>query len=225
MRRSPSVTVMADVPSPFVAERGNSNPCGNMESLERNDASRCENNVLPLEESIKSSTVLQAESAPGKPDESAGEIANGARDLASGDQRSSLELPQSAYLKGDSPMEISTAGDFAGFTADNFKGVEETSGNELLCLPPEFEKYWKAVEENPQDFTGWTYLLQYVEQENNLWASRKAFDEFFMRYPYCYGYWKKYADFERKFGNVEHAEEVRWRNFYILLNWCHKAIV
>lgn len=26
-------------------------------------------------------------------------------------------------------------------------------------------KYWNAVNENPQDFTSWTYLLQYVEQE------------------------------------------------------------
>ena len=29
----------------------------------------------------------------------------------------------------------------------------------------ELEKYWRAVKENPQDFTGWTYLLQFVEQE------------------------------------------------------------
>ena len=29
----------------------------------------------------------------------------------------------------------------------------------------ELEKYWRAVKDNPQDFTGWTYLLQYVEQE------------------------------------------------------------
>ena len=26
-------------------------------------------------------------------------------------------------------------------------------------------KYWKAVQENPADFTSWTYLLQFVEQE------------------------------------------------------------
>lgn len=29
----------------------------------------------------------------------------------------------------------------------------------------ELEKYWKAVNEDPSDFTGWTYLLQYVDQE------------------------------------------------------------
>ncbi|KAG8561412.1 hypothetical protein GDO81_015339 [Engystomops pustulosus] len=32
-------------------------------------------------------------------------------------------------------------------------------------LPPEFDKYWKAVEANPEDFTTWTYLLHYIEQE------------------------------------------------------------
>lgn len=40
-------------------------------------------------------------------------------------------------------------------------------------FPPEFEKFWKVVETNPQDFTGWVYLLQYVEQEvsERLWVS------------------------------------------------------
>lgn len=30
---------------------------------------------------------------------------------------------------------------------------------------PELEKYWKTVRDDPADFTGWTYLLQYVDQE------------------------------------------------------------
>lgn len=30
---------------------------------------------------------------------------------------------------------------------------------------PELDKYWKAVNDDPNDFTAWTYLLQYVEQE------------------------------------------------------------
>ena len=34
-----------------------------------------------------------------------------------------------------------------------------------LYTSPELEKYWKAVKDNPADFTGWTYLLQFVEQE------------------------------------------------------------
>lgn len=39
--------------------------------------------------------------------------------------------------------------------------VTETEAN----FPPDYEKFWKTVENNPQDFTGWVYLLQYVEQE------------------------------------------------------------
>ncbi|XP_069014620.1 pre-mRNA-processing factor 39 isoform X2 [Embiotoca jacksoni] len=75
-------------------------------------------------------------------------------------------------------------------------------------LPSEFEKLFKGCEDNPEDFNSWVYLLQYVEQENVLTAVRKAFDIFLMRYPYCYGYWKKYADIEKKHGNVQVAEEV-----------------
>ncbi|XP_076201937.1 pre-mRNA-processing factor 39 isoform X3 [Aptenodytes patagonicus] len=76
------------------------------------------------------------------------------------------------------------------------------------CFPPDFDKFWKVVEDNPQDFTGWVYLLQYVEQENHLPAARKAFDRFFTHYPYCYGYWKKYADLEKRHDNVKQSDEV-----------------
>ncbi|XP_013388551.1 pre-mRNA-processing factor 39 [Lingula anatina] len=70
------------------------------------------------------------------------------------------------------------------------------------------QKYWKAVRDNPSDFTGWTYLLQYVEQEGKLEEVREAYDAFFGCYPYCYGYWKKYADQEKKRKNLDKAEEV-----------------
>ncbi|XP_008283678.1 pre-mRNA-processing factor 39 isoform X1 [Stegastes partitus] len=75
-------------------------------------------------------------------------------------------------------------------------------------VPSEFDKLFKGCEDNPEDFNGWVYLLQYVEQENAVPAVRKAFDLFFLRYPYCYGYWKKYADIEKKNGNIQVAEEV-----------------
>lgn len=32
-------------------------------------------------------------------------------------------------------------------------------------LPADFERMWKATHENPHDFTSWTDLLQYCEQE------------------------------------------------------------
>ncbi|KAL1500737.1 hypothetical protein ABEB36_006183 [Hypothenemus hampei] len=73
---------------------------------------------------------------------------------------------------------------------------------------PELDKYWKAVNDDPTDFTGWTYLLQYVDQENDMEAAREAYDAFLSHYPYCYGYWRKYADYEKRKGNKKKCEEV-----------------
>ncbi|KAK7789474.1 hypothetical protein R5R35_012343 [Gryllus longicercus] len=73
---------------------------------------------------------------------------------------------------------------------------------------PELDKYWEAVTEDPSDFTGWTYLLQYVDQENDIEAAREAYDAFLSHYPYCYGYWRKYADYEKRKGNKEKCEDV-----------------
>ena len=43
--------------------------------------------------------------------------------------------------------------------------LEDKKNAEKKAKETELEKYWKPVRENPSDFTGWTYLLQYVEQE------------------------------------------------------------
>ncbi|MBN3289366.1 PRP39 factor, partial [Polypterus senegalus] len=74
--------------------------------------------------------------------------------------------------------------------------------------PPEFEKFWKATQENPLDFNAWIDLLQFIEHEGHMPSARKAFNAFFIRYPYCYGYWKKYVDLERRSGFCSKAEEV-----------------
>jgi pre-mRNA-processing factor 39 len=44
------------------------------------------------------------------------------------------------------------------------EGEEEKMEEEILVLP-ELEKFWKAVQADPNDFTAWTQLLQYVDQE------------------------------------------------------------
>ncbi len=45
-------------------------------------------------------------------------------------------------------------------------GEVKSSQDEVETAINEQElKYWSAVNENPQDFTSWTYLLQFVEQE------------------------------------------------------------
>uniref|UniRef100_A0A8C6U805 Pre-mRNA-processing factor 39 n=1 Tax=Neogobius melanostomus TaxID=47308 RepID=A0A8C6U805_9GOBI len=74
--------------------------------------------------------------------------------------------------------------------------------------PTDLERLWKAVHDRPQDFTSWTDLLQYCEQENNVATSHEALEAFLARYPLCYGYWKKFADLERRAGNGSKAEEV-----------------
>ena len=49
-------------------------------------------------------------------------------------------------------------------------------------------------------FAGWTYLLQFVDTTGDIDDGREAYDAFLHRYPYCYGYWKKYADLEKRKG-------------------------
>lgn len=39
-------------------------------------------------------------------------------------------------------------------------------------------------------------------------AAREAYDAFLSHYPYCYGYWRKYADYEKRKGNKKKCEEV-----------------
>ena len=45
--------------------------------------------------------------------------------------------------------------------------------------------------------------------QNLLEKGREVYEDFFKMYPYCYGYWKKYADLEKKNGNIEMAQNVR----------------
>ena len=72
----------------------------------------------------------------------------------------------------------------------------------------EMEKLQKVVTDDPTDFTGWTQLLQFVDSKNEEEEGRKVFKKFLNRYPYCYGYWKKYADFEKRNGTPESVIEV-----------------
>ena len=70
-----------------------------------------------------------------------------------------IEKPSSMQSNTDtnnSSEKIATNGD---------QTAVEKSKSEELYTSPELEKYWKAVKDNPADFTGWTYLLQHVEQQ------------------------------------------------------------
>lgn len=51
--------------------------------------------------------------------------------------------------------------------------AEEENRKEEKKILPELDKYWKAVKDDPTDFTGWTYLLQYVDVE--VWTPTLSF--------------------------------------------------
>uniref|UniRef100_F6SSP8 Suppressor of forked domain-containing protein n=1 Tax=Ciona intestinalis TaxID=7719 RepID=F6SSP8_CIOIN len=72
----------------------------------------------------------------------------------------------------------------------------------------EYLRYWKMVVDSPHDFTAWTYLLQLVEQDRKMALARRAYNNFFKRYPLCYGYWKKFSEIERKKGNLIKAQVI-----------------
>jgi len=82
---------------------------------------------------------------------------------------------------------------------------EAGGGEQQRERPPELEKFWKTVQAKPSDFTAWTYLLQYVDTNGEVWQVREAYDAFLRLYPYCYGYWKKYADYEKRKGDDKAA--------------------
>ncbi|XP_059815500.1 pre-mRNA-processing factor 39 isoform X1 [Hypanus sabinus] len=133
------------------------------------------------------------------------------------EQETSLEpltnLPHSLASQVESPegsASMDTESQAENSSPDRtVEDIENVGLNDSeISFPAEYEKFWKVVEDNPQDFTGWTYLLQYVEQENHILAARRAFDQFLSHYPYCYGYWKKYADLERRHNNLTEANEV-----------------
>lgn len=53
------------------------------------------------------------------------------------------------------------------------------------------------------------YIIFLSSPQSHVTASRRALEAFLVRYPLCYGYWKKYADLERRAGYNDKAEEVK----------------
>lgn len=58
------------------------------------------------------------------------------------------------------------------------------------------------------------FLLLFLLQ-NDAEAAREAYTKFLERYPYCYGYWRKFADYEKKKGNPENVQTVSPIVYYV----------
>lgn len=72
-------------------------------------------------------------------------------------------------------------------------------------------RLWKTVKLNPADDAAWVSLITLVEHEvcfhlwlghffinqNNPDKIRQVYNAFLAEFPLCYGYWNKYAEYER----------------------------
>ncbi|TKR87991.1 hypothetical protein L596_012304 [Steinernema carpocapsae] len=67
---------------------------------------------------------------------------------------------------------------------------------------------WRAVERDRTDFKSWMALLNAVEQTNDIRSARDAYKIFFEHYPFCYGYWRKYAEMERRNDNFSRTLDI-----------------
>lgn len=47
----------------------------------------------------------------------------------------------------------------------------------------------------------------------NITNMREVFDQFLAKFPLCFGYWKKYADFELTIQGPTEAEKVNLKSF------------
>ncbi|XP_018592540.1 pre-mRNA-processing factor 39 [Scleropages formosus] len=140
--------------------------------------------------------------------------AEGAEMGGSGDVVSEQETPATSEVMttevADAPQLVQEAAEEEESTAAAQyptvleEGDEEEEGE----LPADFDRLWRVAHENPLEFSSWTDLLQYCEQESHTTASRRALGTFLIRYPLCYGYWKKFADLEKRAGNTNRAHEV-----------------
>jgi len=61
------------------------------------------------------------------------------------------------------------------------------------------------------------HFLSYVQ--SHITASRRALEAFLTRYPLCYGYWKKFADLERRAGYNDKAQEVKLEKGFTIQCW------
>ncbi|KAH9610318.1 hypothetical protein KSS87_008671 [Heliosperma pusillum] len=101
------------------------------------------------------------------------------------------------------------------------------------ALSAEEQRLWNTVRANSSDFNAWTQLIEETERmaQDVILKIRKVYDAFLAEFPLCYGYWKKYADHEARFGAIDKVVEVYERavqgvtySVDIWLHYCTFAI-
>jgi len=72
----------------------------------------------------------------------------------------------------------------------------------------QFQEMWKSLQQNSSNFDGWVNILHVVNCQNIVVNARMAYSKFLELYPLCYGYWKKYANFEKRNNNIPEFKKV-----------------
>jgi len=141
-------------------------------------------------------------------------VVSGAASAEAGEPQPVAAPADISWQQGNTAVEDMAVDDEVttnGVTTPDSNGVKRSGEEQAVEEEPcpkqqkldEFTKLYTAAESSPADFTAWTTLLGYVDQQNELETGRKAYDAFFSRYPYCYGYWKKFSELEKRKGDPE----------------------
>ncbi|KAJ3184089.1 hypothetical protein HDU85_001940 [Gaertneriomyces sp. JEL0708] len=96
--------------------------------------------------------------------------------------------------------------------------VHQEATNEPQSEQSKWDQLWDTVNKNPEDFTSWEYLIREAEGSNGgvskassveeMTRLRAVYDAFLQRFPLCFGYWRKYADWENSLEGPEKAAEI-----------------
>lgn len=89
-----------------------------------------------------------------------------------------------------------------------------------LSTTNEWDRLWKVIRDVPDDFASWEQLIRITEEEGggitkasspeNIARLETVYDNFLQKFPLCFGYWKKYADWELAIHGEQGAEKVSW---------------
>ncbi|CEP08659.1 hypothetical protein [Parasitella parasitica] len=85
-------------------------------------------------------------------------------------------------------------------------------------VPSEWDRLWNIVCDTPDDFSSWEQLIRVTEEQGgglttasspeSITRLESVYDHFLQKFPLCFGYWKKYADWQLAVHGEQGAEKV-----------------
>lgn len=122
------------------------------------------NNAAPQMDQLEKTHLFPVDGLAQEGSEQGGEKHDeqGDEATASGEQEPAEPAPTSD-VGSPSNMELEDTGREGG--EEGSAMVLSEAAPEEPPFPSEYDRLYKVVEESPDDFNGWVYLLQYVEQE------------------------------------------------------------